>query len=56
VRTIEHRQGIKVACPEEIAFEQGWLTADKVLQRAARLGKNEYAAYLRRRVTELTEN
>ncbi|PDQ17697.1 glucose-1-phosphate thymidylyltransferase [Mesorhizobium sanjuanii] len=56
VRTIEHRQGIKVACPEEIAFEQGWLTADKVLQRADRLGKNEYAAYLRRRVVELTEN
>ncbi|TRC97524.1 glucose-1-phosphate thymidylyltransferase RfbA [Mesorhizobium sp. WSM4303] len=56
VRTIEHRQGIKVACPEEIAFEQGWLSADKVLERATRLGKNEYAAYLRRRVTELTEN
>ncbi|MES0182768.1 glucose-1-phosphate thymidylyltransferase RfbA [Mesorhizobium sp. M0025] len=55
VRTIEHRQGIKVACPEEIAFEQGWLTADKVLERATRLGQNEYAAYLRRRVTELTE-
>jgi glucose-1-phosphate thymidylyltransferase len=56
VRTIEHRQGIKVACPEEIAFEQGWLSADKVLERAMRLGKNEYAAYLRRRVAELTEN
>ncbi len=56
VRTIEHRQGIKVACPEEIAFEQGWLTADMVLQRAARLGKNEYAAYLRKRVIDLTEN
>ncbi|ESY12099.1 glucose-1-phosphate thymidylyltransferase RfbA [Mesorhizobium sp. C386A] len=55
VRTIEHRQGIKVACPEEIAFEQGWLTADKVLERATRLGKNEYAAYLRRRVAGLTE-
>ncbi|MEO5757988.1 MAG: glucose-1-phosphate thymidylyltransferase RfbA [Mesorhizobium sp.] len=55
VRTIEHRQGIKVACPEEIAFEQGWLTADKVLQRAARLGKNEYAAYLRKRVIDLSE-
>ena len=55
VRTIEHRQGIKVACPEEIAFEQGWLTADKVLLRAERLGKNEYAAYLRRRVVDLSE-
>jgi glucose-1-phosphate thymidylyltransferase len=55
VRTIEHRQGIKVACPEEIAFEQGWLTADEVLQRATRLGKNEYAAYLRRRVADLSE-
>lgn len=55
VRTIEHRQGIKVACPEEIAFEQGWLGADKVLERAARLGKNEYAAYLRKRVADLTE-
>ncbi|MFA6031717.1 MAG: glucose-1-phosphate thymidylyltransferase RfbA [Myxococcota bacterium] len=55
VRTIEHRQGIKVACPEEIAFEQGWLTADKVLQRADRLGKNEYAAYLRKRVVDLSE-
>ncbi|SFP04774.1 glucose-1-phosphate thymidylyltransferase [Mesorhizobium sp. NFR06] len=56
VRTIEHRQGIKVACPEEIAFEQGWLDADKVLERAARLGKNEYAAYLRRRVADLMED
>ncbi|TPJ28383.1 glucose-1-phosphate thymidylyltransferase RfbA [Mesorhizobium sp. B2-7-2] len=55
VRTIEHRQGIKIACPEEIALEQHWISADKVLDRAARLGNNEYAAYLRRRVADLME-
>ena len=48
VRTIEHRQGIKIMCPEEIALERGWLSADQVLARAAKLGKTEYAAYLRR--------
>ncbi|MGD9914614.1 MAG: glucose-1-phosphate thymidylyltransferase RfbA [Rhizobiaceae bacterium] len=53
VRTIEKRQGIKVACPEEIALERGLLTAEQVLARADKLGKTEYAAYLRRRVTEI---
>jgi glucose-1-phosphate thymidylyltransferase len=53
VRTLELRQGIKIACPEEIAFGAGWLSADKVLERAAQLGKNEYAAYLRRCVSEV---
>lgn len=48
VRTIEHRTGIKIACPEEIAFEAGWLTADEVAARAATLGKTDYATYLRR--------
>jgi len=50
VRTIELRQGIKIACPEEIAFELGYLDAEAVLRRAASLGKTEYAAYLKRRV------
>lgn len=53
VRTIEHRQGIKIACPEEIGLEMGWLTADQVLARVAALGKNDYAAYLARRVAEM---
>ena len=48
VRTIEHRTGIKIACPEEVAFELGWLDADAVLARAAELGKTGYADYLRR--------
>lgn len=54
VRTLEHRQGIKIACPEEVALGFGWLTADQVLERADQLGKNEYATYLRRCVNELT--
>lgn len=54
VRTIEHRQGMKVMCPEEIAFELGYLTAEAVLARADSLGKTGYAAYLRRRIGELT--
>lgn len=53
VRTIEHRQGIKIACPEEIAVEMGWLGRDDVVRRAARMGKNEYSAYLIRRMAEL---
>jgi glucose-1-phosphate thymidylyltransferase len=53
VRTIEKRQGIKIACPEEIGLEKGWITQDAVLERAAKLGKTEYAAYLRRRVAEI---
>lgn len=55
VRTIEHRQGIKIACPEEIGVEKGWISPERVLARAAKLGKNEYATYLRRRVAEIAE-
>src|SRR5262245_54869953 len=55
VRTIERRQAIKVMCPEEIAFELGYLSADQVLSRADMLGKTEYAAYLRRRIKELAD-
>ena len=53
VRTIEHRTGIKIACPEEIAFELGYLDAEAVLKRADGLGKTEYATYLKRRIREL---
>ncbi|MEP9385697.1 glucose-1-phosphate thymidylyltransferase RfbA [Mesorhizobium sp. KR9-304] len=55
VRTIENRQGIKIACPEEIGVEMGWLEPERVMERADRLGSNEYAQYLRRRMTELTQ-
>ena len=53
VRTIEHRQGIKIACPEEVGLECGWLDGEAVLRRADELGKGDYAEYLRRRVKEI---
>ncbi|WP_343313830.1 glucose-1-phosphate thymidylyltransferase RfbA [Brucella sp. BE17] len=53
VRTIEKRQGIKIACPEEIGFEKGWISADSVLERVRKLGQTDYAAYLKRRVEEI---
>ena len=53
VRTIEHRQGIKIACPEEIGVEMGWLPVDRMLQRAEQMGRSDYAKYLRRRAREL---
>ena len=56
VQTIEKRQGIKIACPEEIGLDKGWLSSEAVLERATKLGKTEYAAYLRRRVDEIGKN
>ncbi len=55
VRTLEHRQGIMIACPEEIGLEWGWLSGEQVLARADKLGKTDYAAYLRRRVRDFSE-
>lgn len=52
VRTLEHRQGIKVSCPEEIGYELGYLSAEQVLERVGALGKTDYADYLRLRVRE----
>jgi len=50
VRTIEHRTGIKIACPEEVAFDMGWLDGGDLLVRAAALGNSSYGDYLRRLV------
>ncbi|WP_330114632.1 glucose-1-phosphate thymidylyltransferase RfbA [Pseudomonas sp. JS3066] len=46
VQTIEHRQGLKVACLEEIAFQNGWITKDKLLEQAKAFGKTGYGQYL----------
>ena len=48
VQTIEHRQGLKVACLEEIGFRNGWLTADRLRAQADALSKTGYGQYLRR--------
>ena len=47
VETVEHRQGLMIACPEEIAFHQGWIGRDALLAQADRMGKTEYGTYLR---------
>ena len=47
VRMIEHRQGIKISAPEEIAFRNGWITKDWLLESAARYGKSPYGAHLK---------
>ena len=48
VRTLEHRQGIKIMCPEEVSFSMGFLDRDGLRARANVLGKSDYAAYLHR--------
>ena len=46
VQTVEHRQGLKVACLEEIAFEKGWLSKELLLTQAEALKKTNYGEYL----------
>ncbi len=52
IAAVEQRQGLKVACLEEIALHLGWLEGGQVLELANRLGKTEYADYLRGVVAE----
>jgi glucose-1-phosphate thymidylyltransferase len=46
IETIENRQGLKVCCPEEIAYQQGWIDAEQVRRLAEPLAKNGYGRYL----------
>jgi glucose-1-phosphate thymidylyltransferase len=48
IATIEHRQGLKVSCPEEIAFRQQWIDAGQLEKLAQPLAKNGYGQYLQR--------
>ena len=52
VETIEKRQGLKIACLEEIAFQNGWITAEKLKALAAPMAKNQYGQYLLRTAEE----
>lgn len=50
IQTVEHRQGIKIACLEEIALLKGWLSKEQVREKVKIMGKSTYAEYLRRLV------
>jgi len=52
IQTIENRQGLKVACIEEIAYEMGYIDRDKLIELAQPLKKNQYGQYLIRRADE----
>ena len=47
VQMLEKRQGIKISAPEEIAYKNGWISRDKLLESAARYGKSPYGAHLK---------
>ena len=53
IETIENRQGLKVACIEEIAFEEGYITKKQLIELAQPLIKNQYGQYLLKRAEEL---
>ena len=55
VRTIELRQGIKIACLEEIAFSQGFISGDAVIKAADAMGKSDYSAYMRKCVKRASQ-
>ncbi len=46
VRTLEKRQGFKIACPEEVAWRMGYISQDDLAKLAERLGKSAYGQYL----------
>jgi len=54
IATLEHRQGLKIACPEEIAWRNGWISSQQLEKLAQPLAKNGYGKYLLRMLQEKT--
>lgn len=54
VQIIEHRQGLKICCPEEVAYKTGYIDGKQLLALADKLGKSGYGSYLRRMASEKT--
>ncbi|AJY51414.1 glucose-1-phosphate thymidylyltransferase RfbA [Halomonas sp. KO116] len=54
VQTIEHRQGLKVACLEEVAWQQGWISDEQLSELAKPLAKTQYGQYLQRLIKQAT--
>ncbi len=56
IATLQKRQGLMVACPEEIAYRQGWINAEEVYQIASQISKNSYGKYLKKMLNEFDVN
>ena len=52
VETVQNRQGLYVSCIEEIAYRNGWINKEQLMEQAVRLGKSEYGQYLKKVATE----
>ena len=55
IRTLEHRQGLKVGCPEEVAWRKGWIDDSKILKIAQNLSKSGYGLYLENLVSSFNK-
>jgi glucose-1-phosphate thymidylyltransferase len=53
IATLQKRQGLMVACPEEIAYRQNWISAEDVQKVATQLSKNSYGQYLSKVLSEI---
>ncbi|MFL0771032.1 MAG: sugar nucleotidyltransferase, partial [Prochlorococcus sp.] len=56
IRTLEHRQGLKVGCPEEVAWRMGWISSEQLQQLAEPLRKSGYGEFLLRLVEEASSD